>query len=259
MTMFINTISESKYSTFRQCKLKYRYRYIDRYEEDKNTNTDALHFGSYIHKILEEGVESTTFSELEQIAESLKTNYTFNDSYLPKINICIKNFLKFNASITGTVATELVYEVEAKGDITLNGIIDRVVKGRDDGYLIIDYKTSKREKSKMDLYKDTQLKGYCYAIHKLYNVPIDQITVAHYYPLTDNLVTCRYSSTQIHNYLKMIVDEVWRIRKLKKVDFCPSENQFCNWCAYKSICPVFSDPNEVEGRLQERKKRSKRK
>lgn len=256
--MFINTISESKYSTFRQCKLKYRYKYIDRYEEDKGTNTDALHFGSYIHKILEDGVESTTFLELEQIAESLKPNYTFGKAYNPKIDICIKNFLKFNASLTETVATELVYEVEAKGDITLNGIIDRVVIGKGGGYLIIDYKTSKREKSKMELFQDTQLKGYCYAVHKLYGVPIDEITVAHYYPLTDNLVTCKYSTTQIHNYLKNIVEEVWRIRKLKKVEFCPSENKFCNWCSYKSICPVFNSPNEVEGRLKTRKPKPKR-
>ena len=61
-----------------------------------------------------------------------------------------------------------------KDDITLNGVIDRVIKGKDGGYLVIDYKTSKREKSKVELYQDSQLKGYVYAISKLYDVPISK-------------------------------------------------------------------------------------
>jgi len=256
--MFINTISESKYSTFKQCKLKYRYKYIDYLKEDEGLTTDPLHFGSYIHKILEEGVEATTYQELEDLAKEFKPNYKFNNTYTPKIDLCLKNFLRFNASLEETVATELVYKIDVRDDISLNGIIDRVIKGSDDGYLIIDYKTSKREKTKVELYQDTQMKGYCYAIHKLYNVPIDKIVIAHYYPITDNLVTCRYSTVQIHNYIKTIVDEVWRIRKLKKTDFCASENKFCNWCSYKQLCPIFNDPHTVNSRLDERAKKPKR-
>ena len=53
--MFINTISNSKRDTFNQCKLKYRYRYVERIADYDLSNTDALHFGSYIHKIFEDG------------------------------------------------------------------------------------------------------------------------------------------------------------------------------------------------------------
>jgi len=256
--MFINTISESKYQTFRQCGLKYKYKYVNRLEEDKNTNTDALHFGSYIHKIFEDGVEAKSLEELTRISEELKSNYKFAASYNPKIQTCLRNFLRFNASLHKTVSAELVYELPLKDDIKLNGIIDRVVEGIEGGYLIIDYKTSKREKTKVDLYGDTQMKGYCYAIHKMYNVPISSIVVAHYYPITDNLVTCNYSETQINSYLRTIIDEVWRIRKLKKDDFCAQENQFCNWCSYKSLCPIFNQPYDIQKRLNERKTKPRR-
>jgi ATP-dependent exoDNAse (exonuclease V) beta subunit len=98
--------------------------------------------------------------------------------------------LKFNAGLGDTVATELVFEVDVKDDITLNGVIDRVIKGTDGGYLVIDYKTSKREKNKTELYQDSQLKGYVYAISQLYKVPVQDIVAAHYYPLTNNFVLC---------------------------------------------------------------------
>tara|TARA_R110002020_G_scaffold379488_6_gene590771 strand:- start:19098 stop:19880 length:783 start_codon:yes stop_codon:yes gene_type:complete len=249
--MFISTISESKRSTFQQCKLKYRYKYVDYIPEQDKTNTGALHFGSYIHKIFEDGVNASTFNELNEIAGNLKENYSFQDSYIPKIEKCINNFLRFNASLEETVATELVYEVELGKDIKQNGVIDRVIKGKDGGYLIIDYKTSKREKNKVDLYQDMQMRGYTYAIHKMYNVPYSDIVAAHYYPITDTFVHVSYGVPQINAYLNTVRDEVWKIRKAKKIDLTPVQNDFCNWCAFKSICPEFTDPFTVGKRLEE--------
>ena len=256
--MFINTISESKYQTFKQCNFKYRYRYIDSLKEDTSTNADALHFGSYIHKIFEDGVKATTVEELMSLSEELKSNYSFNSSYNPKIEVCAKNFLRFNASLETNDITELRYSIDVKEDISVNGIIDRVVRGKQGGLLIVDYKTSKREKTKFDLYQDTQMKGYCYAAHKMYETPIDKITCAHYYPLTDTLVTIKYTNAQIQDYLKKIVEEVWRIRKLKKVQFCAQQNEFCNWCSYKKYCPVFFDEHTVAKRIEEGKRKPKK-
>lgn len=257
--MFIKTISNSKYDTFKQCKLKYRYRYIDRLPESKEANTDALHFGSYIHKILEDGVSATELSELESLAEEHKSKYTFPATYNPKTAICLKNFLKFNSSLGESVATELVYEAEVKDDITTNGIIDRIIKGSEGGYLIIDYKTSKREKTKFDLYQDMQLQGYCYAINKTYKTPIENITCAHYYPITNNFVSIQYTNAQIAGYVRKVLDEVWRIRKLKKDEFCASKNEFCNWCGYKPYCHLFTDTEAVKHNISEAKERKKSK
>ena len=173
--MYIKTISESKFQTYKQCQLKYRYRYVDRLPEPAESNTDALHFGSYIHKILEDGVNAKTQAEMLLIAEEVRGSYKVSKKYTGKDLKCIDNFLEFNPKLEETVATELVFEVPVKDDILLNGVIDRVIKGKDGGYLVIDYKTSKREKSKVELYQDTQLKGYVYAISKLYGIPFSQI------------------------------------------------------------------------------------
>jgi ATP-dependent helicase/nuclease subunit B len=248
--MHIDKISESKYKTFKQCKLKYRYKYVDYLPEPDEANTDALHFGSYIHKIFEDGVNIQSEKELVKLSEELRGEYKVSTDYTGKDLICIKNFLEFNKKLGETVSTELSFEVELGKDIKLNGIIDRIIKGKNNTYLIIDYKTSKKEKSKIELYQDTQLKGYTYAVHKMFNVPIKNITVAHYYPLTDNLVNVSYTSNQINSYVKSIIDEVWRIRKAKKESLVATRNEFCNWCPYKSLCPEFNDPLVIEENLK---------
>lgn len=258
--MFINTISESKSKTFKECQLKYKFNYIKRLKES-GTNTDPLHFGSYIHKILEDGVACTTLAQLTTIADRERKNYSFSKDYEPKIERCLKNFLRFNASLAKTISTEMVYEVlvDETYDISLNGIVDRVVEGSEGGVLVIDYKTSKRELKKIDLYQDRQMQGYAYAMSKLLNVPLKNITVSHFYPLTGNFVTCSYSPNQINVYLKEKIEQVWTIRKKKTEEFPAMENQFCNWCGYKKYCPKFNPQRVCEERLKTAPTKKRRK
>ena len=253
--MFINTISNSKRDTFNQCKLKYRYKYVDRLNEYDLSNTDALHFGSYIHQIFEDGAAASDLKELTQLAEKHKDTYKFAAAYNKKIEPCLKNFLRLNASFPEVGIAELHFDLDIAEGITLNGYIDRIIKGKDGGVLVIDYKTGKREKSKVELFQDPQLKGYVYAVHKLYEVPLNKITAAHYYPITDTLVNVQYTSNQIHSHIRSVVDDVWKIRKSKKNDLTPIRNQYCNWCQYKSLCPEFTDNCLIEQRLQEAKKK----
>ena len=257
--MFIKSISESKASTFTQCNLKYKFRYIDRYEE-VSKNKDALDFGSYIHKIFELGYEKTSLEDLFTIAAEAKKDYKITEEKDRHVETCLRNFLRFNASLTETVGVELVYEIKQddKHDISLNGIIDRVVKSPQGEYLVIDYKTGKRELKKHELYQNHQMQGYAYAIHKLMKVPIDKITVAHFYPMTGNLVSLKYSWPQISSYLRNKIETVWKIRKKKKSEFPACKNEFCWWCGYSKLCPEFTPPEKITEALKYVKKSKRR-
>ena len=240
--VYCNTISNSKLDTFNQCRLKYKRRYIERATLDKDKDVNALRFGSFIHQIFEDGVKAETVKELQTIAESIRGEYPFDSKKYPdsKIDKCIKNFLSFNAGLYKTIGVEVRYEEEIGPDMTVNGIIDRLIKGMDGGYLVIDYKTGKREKTKPNLYNDSQLQGYAYAVCKKYKTTPENVVCAHYYPLSDNFVTIQYSRAQINNYQKMIVDRIWTIRKLKKDQLCAQKNEYCNWCDYQKQCPLFA-------------------
>lgn len=243
---YLSKISNSKSSVIDQCLLKFHYRYNERFPGNP-TNEEPLNYGSYIHKIFEDGVNLTNAEDLHRIATTLKEEYKVTPKREKDTAKCINNFLRFNEQLKGeNVACELHQVIELEPGIEFEFIIDRVIKGEDGGYLIIDYKTSKREKNKVELYGDPQLQGYAYAIHTLFKVPIGKITCAHYYPLTNNLVSVRYPSSAIYQWKKNQVQKVWRIRKMKKTDFVPMENEFCNWCQYKDgLCPKFNPPQIV--------------
>jgi len=251
--MFIDRFSESKIGKYEECPLKYLYKYVNRYQEDKGVKKHHLKFGSYIHRIFELGYGKETKDELLTVAEDIKNNFNFKQKIEDgKVEACVDNFLKFNSKLAETVGVELEYLIEIQKGITLNGIIDRIVKSPEGNYLIIDYKTSKRALTPVELYKNPQLQSYTYAVSRLFKVPYKKIMAAHFYPLTGKFIHCQYTPVQINNYIKKRVDQVWDIRKKKKGDFCPQQNQFCNWCEYQQICPEFNDPLVVKARLEER-------
>lgn len=236
--MFINKVSPSKIKVYDECKLKYKFKYVD-YLPEKSTNTDALQFGSYIHKIFEDGVASTSAEELNEIAKTLRPNYTFDKEREMKVEKCINNFFAFNNSLSSCeqISTEQSFAVELKQGYAVNGIIDRIVKSQDGGYLVIDYKTSKRASTKRELFNDPQMLLYAYAVSVLYTVPIASITLAHYYPHMDKLVHVKFSEPHVLMYMKKLTQKIWEIRKKKKDDFFPQVNQYCDWCGYKDMCP----------------------
>jgi len=150
--------------------------------------------------------------------------------------------------------------VELKEGYAVNGIIDRIVKSKEGKYLVIDYKTSKRVISKRDLYNDPQMLLYAFAVHKMYEVPIGNITLAHYYPHLDKLVNIKFSEAHVLMYIRKLTQKVWDIRKKKKSEFFPQMNQFCDWCGYKDMCPQFN-PNhltEYNKAVEERKNAKKK-
>jgi putative RecB family exonuclease len=253
--MFIDKVSPSKIKVFDECKAKYKFKYIHYLKEEYNENlsTDALQFGQFIHKVLEDGVNCKSYDELVEIAKSVRSQYTFSKEKERLTESSLRNFIMFNKSLTDTVSTEMSFSVPSPCEgYHINGIIDRIVMGKTGDLLVIDYKTSKRPAAKKDLYHDAQMQMYAYAIHKMYDVPVDRVTVAHYYPHLDKFVSIKYSSKHIALFLNAQKGKVWDIRKRKKDDFHPVTNRFCDWCGYKGLCPAYgADPNKVDELIEE--------
>ena len=250
--MFINTVSPTKINTFNECPFKYHCKYVRKLPGVFNDqqNTDALQFGSYINRIFELGYECKTVEELFAIAKEIKPKYEFATSGpkgygKKKIENCINNFFTFNAALSETLAVEGNFKVEAE-TFTLNGIIDRIIIGEEGGFLVIDYKTSKSMKSPAELYSDPQMLMYTFAIHHMYDIPYTKITMAHWYPVQNKLVTVRIPERVVEQYVhRKLKNEVWTIRKLKTDEFKPKVNKFCNWCDMIGICPAYHTQTEI--------------
>ena len=253
--MFIDRVSHSKLDTFRECHYKYFAKYHEHLPEKRSDS--ALQFGSYIHKILEVGVREFTLSALELIAEEQKNTYKFDHKEYPDklIRKCLVNFIEFNTKLQESEIIGLELKEEFKiDDFMYTGIIDRVVKAKDGSIMLIDYKTSKREKTKLDLYMDKQLIGYATTLHKNLKIPINKIVCAHFYPITGNFVSISYTDTQKSSFLKEVRNLVWSIRKKKKEEFSASRNKFCNWCQFYYCCPLYNTPEQAAHNINEAKK-----
>lgn len=252
--MFLNRVSNSKLDNYRECHWKYYVRYHEKMPEQRSDS--ALQFGSYIHKIFEDGVREFTLSGLEALAEKHKESYKFDQKEYPKSKItkCLKNFLEFNTKISKseTIGLEL-RESFMIDDISYDGVIDRVIKAEDGSIMVIDYKTGKTEKTKTELYMDNQLIGYAVALSKKFNVPISKITCAHYYPVTGNFVHVVYNKQHEASFLKEVKNLVWAIRKKTADSFSPMQNKFCGWCGFKYCCPLFTDVINVQKAINENK------
>lgn len=252
--MFINKISSSKSDTINQCLLKYKYRYILKIRDLPSKNEDSLQFGSFVHKVFELGYKNNDIKELHRISEEVRGNYKIDKNIEDKLKICIENFLRFNSQLGETVATELAFDIPIAEGIEYTGIIDRVIRGKDGGYLVVDYKTSKSEKSRKMLLDDNQMKAYAFAISHLYEVPLSKVYCGHYYPLTNNFVTVQFPKILIDEWKRKEIDKVWRIRKKKQDEFPPQKNMFCDWCEYKPMCPAHNDPQVCDKLLEHHRK-----
>jgi len=244
--MFINTMSPSKLKTYNECKKKYQFKYVDylRGIYNVNSNTDALQYGSYVHKIFELGTELETLEELENLAGDLRPNYKFSSIKEKNLSLILENFFEFNKKLEETISNEMIFKIDVTDDYSINGIIDRVIKGKSGNYLVIDYKTSRRPTPKTELFTDPQMLMYAYAVAKQFKVPIDKVTVAHYYPHLDKLVSVCYGRAQVSVFLRGLKNKIWEIRKKRKTDLKASQNQWCNWCQYKDLCPEFGGTEE---------------
>jgi len=250
--VFISTISHSKRDYYKLCPFKFEKKYVEKMVLEDFSDVSPMNYGSYIHKIFENGVDKS-LPELLELSKLYRDTWKFDKSFDKKTKKCLENFVELNKKLTKTLSTEFSYEILLceKSNINHNGIIDRIVEGKNGGLLVIDYKTGKREKTRVELITDTQLMGYTLAVHKMYQVPINKIRVAHYYPITNHLVDVQYGEPQISKFIREVISDVWDIRKKKKGEFPPIINKFCNNCNYKPICPKHNDNETIKVRLDE--------
>jgi len=252
--------SYSKFSLYRECPLRYKFRYIDVIPEKPKP---YLVFGRILHEILAHffsRVPPPPLSELIEMFEEkwdsitieekgyLKPEYDRMD--LNKGIRIINNFYqrhKDNDKLP--VKNEYQTFVDVSG-IVANIIVDRIDYLGDGKIDIVDYKTgSDKSRTSDQLYfyqkiceMDTKLVEL---INKKYRENLKKIEVhsmKYYYIETlkeQNFI--RADENVIEKFWSEVLSTVRNIED-KKFDPAPGKN--CEWCDYKGICPVFNGEKE---------------
>ena len=261
--------SHSKLSTFEQCKLKYKFRYIDKIIPDIDKTIES-HLGSVVHSTLEwlyNEVKKNKLPTIDDVivnySENWKEDYeeeipimrkdmTVNDYFNKGIHFLINYYTRHKPFDDNTIAIEkgIIFNLDAEGKYKIRGFIDRLVYNlKNEEYEVHDYKTSGRLPSDESIENDRQLALYSIAIKEAFNHEKRVILVWHYLAFNKKIV-----SKRTDDQLKQL--KVETLNLIKKIEsttvFPPKKSPLCNWCEYKPICPAWGNkPPEKQLTLKE--------
>ena len=256
--------SYSRINTYDNCPQKYKIQYIDMVSN--NNDSIEAYMGKRVHDVLEKLYRTKdlihkyiSFDRLmDMYNESWNNNwhddifvtkYKFNRNTYNKNTVynngllCLKNYYeRFNQS---GYFKEDVYAVEFKFEINIGlhrfrGYIDRIDRSEDGIINIIDYKTGKNSKGKIQAENDFQLAIYELAVKKIFN-EYKQINLNLYYLKSNKLVSFNHSKEKINQIKENIINKVVNIKSTK--EFIAKESILCDWCHFWEQCDVKAGSN----------------
>ncbi|HEC30620.1 MAG TPA: PD-(D/E)XK nuclease family protein [Candidatus Yonathbacteria bacterium] len=255
--------SYSSLNTYKTCPLKYKYGQIDKLKEPKRVEQV---FGTLIHSALKFMFErNPVYPTPDEVINFYTNKWSEKSEYIEWRNPdkqdaeekmyfeegikIIKNFYKKNQPWTFNVVElegrfSLELEDETTGKVhTLAGIIDRIDKDPDsEVYEIIDYKTGKKMPAQKDLETDLQLGLYHLALSVRWpQIKPEKITTSLYFLRHNEKISSVPPQDIVEQTKLRILESIRAIEKNTEEDEFPATpGPLCNYCGFKSICPMWS-------------------
>jgi RecB family exonuclease len=243
--------SFSALDTFKTCPLKYKYQQIDKIRTPKGP--EAV-FGTLVHstmKFIHDG--NFLLPTQKQALEFFSKNWNpevFEDeiqersAFAQGIKIVQDYYKKNDANKTQIVDLESRFTIEIKDEEKkdeshlVSGFIDRIDK-TEDGFEIIDYKTSRKLPAQKMIDENLQLLIYLLAFLKRYpdleKTP-DKVKLSLYFLKHGTKLSSTKNESQIDEGRQAILDI---IKEIEKSDFGPRVSPLCDWCGYQENCPMW--------------------
>jgi RecB family exonuclease len=243
--------SYSSLSTFEECPLKYKLKYLFNIGEEKNL---AIFVGSLYHEILKaffnQPEKDYSWQNLKKavINTFSSDKYEFEFNYLRNevFQKALRDFRRFHEYfIKGkelNVMSEKEFSFMIDGDL-IRGRIDQINLISDTEAQLIDFKSGSRNFSAADIQKDLQLRIYRMAIDLCSDLDFIKgrdISLKYVFIGDEKnkdpsvlLPDSIYDTDDFQRYLKSI------IKKVKSEHFIadPEDYLSCKFCGYRLLCP----------------------
>ena len=259
-----NAYSPSKIGTFDDCKLKYKYHYIDRLESDLET-IEAFR-GGRIHEALEEFYKLVKAGSIKDIKWLLeKYGQLWNKNYIDSIKIVKKelsaeDYLNKGRQAlvdyynryspfdqTKIVSTERMVRFSLKHDgreYGFRGILDRLDwNDKANMFEIHDYKVTNTLMTQEDVDTDWQLGLYHVALKEMWP-DIEKVKLVWHSLLFNKELVSYRTREQLEGLKKELVQKVKEIEGCS--NFSPRKSGLCDWCDFQNICPLWKHPKAME-------------
>jgi len=250
--------SHSKLSTFEQCPLKFKFKYIDKIKPEIEQTIEGF-LGNKVHEVLEiiynETAKGRTF-QLDEVIQiyaekwnkeitpdikiTRKENspeYYFNQG----LNFLIDYFNEHSPFKDNTIATEkkIIVDLDLEGKYKLEGYIDRLVHHKDTNiFEIHDYKTGNFLKTQEELDKDRQLALYSIGVKEMFNQVNEIHLIWHFLAFNKKMISTR-TQYQLDQLKQQTIELIKEIEDTKQ--FNKNEGGLCNWCEFQNHCNEHSN------------------
>lgn len=248
-------LSFTRVDTFQRCPRQFRYQYVDRLPQRP---APALSFGSSVHAVLEwlHDRKTPELPPLDDVLTQLRDRW--DPSGYAEVDASVQRREYEHArqvlgayherltreGLRNAVATEAWFELPIGDDVVVVGSIDRIDADVDGGLHVVDYKTSRRTRTRAQVAASLQLGIYALATRHLYGeLPR---TVALDFLLPGVVVRVDVAEIDLDAVPAAVAAAAADIRAGVD-DVRPS--RLCDWCDYRDLCPAWDgDGEEVLGR-----------
>lgn len=248
--------SHSKLETFENCRLRYKYRYIDKIVPEIPKSIEA-HLGTMVHealewlykKVMNKQIPSITdlidfYSEkwCENFAKDfliVRKDMKAEDYFNRGVEFLVNYYLKHQPFTDNTIATEEKIEMnlDETGEKKLIGYIDRLVDNKENNEIEIhDYKTSASMQSKEKMENSRQLALYSLAMKQIFGKE-KKISMVWHFLAHDMKFSISRTNEQLESLRKEVLELISYIEKTK--DFPANKSRLCDWCEYRDICEAW--------------------
>lgn len=268
----LDRYSYSKISTYKQCKFKFKLKYLDKnFLYSANIATD---FGSLVHETeeniaiaLQAGrpvdyikLKNNFIIESRKLALKYPTEFFNRDKsgrtyqektylYLDSAIYRLERFMQQNPNLR-IIGIEQKFEYNYDNVHSFNGSIDRAFLNIETDEIIIqDIKTWAVPAQNGDLKAPLQFAVYIMAAQNLWGIEPSKVRCEYDLPLCD--IVQPALSSDIVGEGKEVLDKLFK--GIHKEDFKPTVSALCHWCEYnpltnpsiletkpEAVCPYFS-------------------
>ncbi len=258
--------SHSRLSTFEQCPLKYRLRYIDKAEPEFKQTVEAF-LGSVVHNVLEEVYNNLKFQKVMTLQETLDIfNKQWKEGWSDDIKIIREGFDEENYRKMGikfltdyharfypfdqerhiSCEERVIIKFGENDKYQLQGYIDRLSSDASGTYYVHDYKTANSFPHQDKADDDRQLALYSIAVKDFYRDCKKVKLVWHYLAFDKDVISERDDSEleELKRKVAAIIDEIESAK-----EYPPRQSALCGWCEFRHLCPNFKHLYRIENML----------
>jgi len=257
------SFSHSKIGAFEACKLRYKFAYIDKIKVEAE-DTIETYLGSMVHDALEKLHRDKRFEKLMTLEELLAYfNKIWEENWKDSVIIVKKDYTADNYRKMGErmltdyynrhkpfdqgriigLETQDFLPLDDQGKYKFHIRIDRLMDMGDGLYEVHDYKTGSSLSKQEELDKDRQLAMYSQWVRQNFK-DFKKVRLVWHFLAFDKEMDSYRTKEELENLREEILSQIAEIESTE--DFPANVSWLCDWCLYKSICPMWKHEVELE-------------